>query len=286
MEPLKNNAYEALILAQTSLAASDAKTTAITNLTSPFNDLKGECGKLRNENMALREQNNSFELYSRKRNLILHGITDTDHENNTTCISTVKTFFKCNLKINATLVNGMNVENCHRLQQRHNQVSRDIIVRFQSMTDKDAVCAAKTLLRNTSYGISNKSTKTLPHFQPGKKKLPKGQASLKGDILNINGLIYTLSTIYRLQGKLHHNNFNERSNKDTLVFGGVLSEYHELSNWAPAELYYNIVKHRSIEHAYMHTMAKTFKDEDTAADIMDSPDAQSARNLMQRNGMA
>ena len=29
----------------------------------------------------------------------------------------------------------------------------------------------------------------------------------------------------------------------------------------------------------MHTMAKTFKDEDTAADIMDSPDAQSARML-------
>ena len=57
-------------------------------------------------------------------------------------------------------------------------------------------------------------------------------------------------------GKLHHNNFNERSNKDTLVFGGVFSEYPESSNWAPAELYYNGVKHKSIEHAYMHTMAK------------------------------
>ena len=153
MELVKNNAYEALTLAQTSLAASDANTAAITNLTSQFNDLKGECGKLRKENMALRDQNNSFELHSRNNNLILHGITDTDHENNTICISTVKTFFKCNLKIDATLVNGMNVENCHRLQQRHNQVSRDIIVRFQSMTDKDAVWAAKILLRNTSYGI-------------------------------------------------------------------------------------------------------------------------------------
>ena len=109
--------------------------------------------------------------------------------------------------------------------------------------------------------------------------MPKGQTLLKGDRLNINGLLYTVSTIDRLQGKLHHNNFNERSNKDTLVFGGVLSEYHELSNWAPAELYYNGVKHKSIEHAYMHTMGKTFKDEDTAADIMDSPDAQSAKML-------
>ena len=207
MELVKNNAYEALTLEQTSLAASDANTTAITNLTSQFNDLKGECGKLRKENMALREQNNSFELYSRKKNLILHGITDTYHENNTTCISTVKTFFKCILKID-----DMNVENCHRMQQRHNQVSRDIIVRFQSMTDKDAVWAAKTLLRNTSYGISEDFPKPIathqrklyPIFSQAKKKLPKGQASLKGDRLNIDGLIYTISTIDRLQGKLHH----------------------------------------------------------------------------------
>ena len=59
IEFVKNTADEALTLAQTSLAASDANTTAITNLTSQFNDLKGECGKLRKEN------------------LILHGITDT-----------------------------------------------------------------------------------------------------------------------------------------------------------------------------------------------------------------
>ena len=100
MELMKNTPDEALTLAQTSLATSDANIAAITNLMSQCNDLKGECG---------------FELYSRKQNLILHGITDTDHEN------------------------------CGRLQQRHNQVSRGIIVRFQSMTDKDAVWAAKTL---------------------------------------------------------------------------------------------------------------------------------------------
>ena len=109
--------------------------------------------------------------------------------------------------------------------------------------------------------------------------MPKGHVSLKVDRININGLIYDVSTIDRLQGKLHYNNFTERSIKDTLVFGGVLSEYHELSNWAPAELYYNGVKHKSIEHAYMHTMAKTFKDENTAASIMDAPDTQSVKML-------
>ena len=188
MELVKNNAYEALTLAQTSLAASDANTTAITNLTSQFNDLKGECRKLSRENAALREQNNSFELYSRKKNLILHGVNDTDHENNTTCISTVKTFFKCNLKIDATLVNGMKVANCHRLQQRHNQVSRDIIVRFQSMTDKDAVCAAKTLLRNTSYGIcedfpkpiATNRRKLYPIFSQAKKYCRRARHHYRG----------------------------------------------------------------------------------------------------------
>ena len=116
MELVKKTADEALTLAQISLAASDANTAAITNLTSQFNDLKGECGKLMREIAVLREQNNSFVHYSRNNNLILHGITDTDHENNTSCISTVKTFFKCILKIDATLVNGMNVGNCYRLQ--------------------------------------------------------------------------------------------------------------------------------------------------------------------------
>ena len=103
MELVKNNAYKALTLAQAFLAASDANTSAITNLASQFNALKGEYGKLRKENMALREQTIVLNSIAGK-NLILHGITDTDHENNTTCISTVKTFFKCILKIDTKMV--------------------------------------------------------------------------------------------------------------------------------------------------------------------------------------
>ena len=115
-----------------------------------------------------------------------------------------------------------------------------------------------------------------------------GKASLKGDRLNINGLVYTVSTTDR---KLHHNNFNERSKENTQVFDGVLSEYHELSNLSPAEVPYNSVKHQSLKHAYIYKMAQTFKDDDTAAVILDSPDTQSVKmlsqkvnDLMQRNG--
>ena len=86
MELLKNTADEVLTTTHTSLDTSDANTVAIINLTSQFRDLRDECVKLRKENAISREQNNRFGLYSRNKNLILHVIVDTDHENNTTYI--------------------------------------------------------------------------------------------------------------------------------------------------------------------------------------------------------
>ena len=91
---------------------------------------------------------------------------------------------------------------------------------------------AKTLLRNTSYGISEDFPKPIatnrrklyPIFSEA-KNIAEGPGIIKMRQIE-HKRFDTVSTIDRLQGKVHHNNFNERSNKDTLVFGGALSEYH------------------------------------------------------------
>lgn len=258
-----------------------------TGLKHECNVLNNECKKLRTENIALKEQSTNLEIYSRKNNVILRGITEVKDENNSMCEETVRLFLKSKLDIESVCVDAMQFQRCHRLRGRKNQHARDVIVRFRSLADKDIVWGAQSKLKMTKYGmnedfpreVANNRRKLYPIFNQARRVLPKRNVSLKGDKLNINGMIYTVSSLGRLQGVLHTSKFNEKSNDEVLVFGGVLSDYHRFSNWSPVQLTYKNVTFPTLEHAYMHTMATTFHDAEAAANILGAPDAQCAKQL-------
>ena len=88
-----------------------------------------------------------------------------------------------------------------------------------------------------------------------------------------------MTSLDRLPEKLDPRNFNEKINETTMVFGGILSEWHPFSNWFPCSLKYKNTTFKSLEHAYLHTMAKSFKDDTMATEIIKAPDAQSAKIL-------
>ena len=58
--------------------------------------------------------------------------------------------------------------------------------------------------------------------------------SLKGDKL----IPYTVTSLDRLPEKLHHRNFNEKSNEKTMVIDGILSEWHPFNKSSPCSLKY------------------------------------------------
>ena len=105
------------------------------------------------------------------------------------------------------------------------------------------------------------------------------RVSLKGDKLFLDGTQYTVQTLGLIQDDLHPQNLCEKSNENTLVFGGTLSEWHPFSNWFPLSLRYKGIIFPSLEHAYLHEMAVTFDYKNMASAILAAPDAEAAKRL-------
>ena len=55
--------------------------------------------KLKFENRTLKEQGNNIETYSRKNNIIIRGLRETENESNDQCEHMVRLFLVNNLKI-------------------------------------------------------------------------------------------------------------------------------------------------------------------------------------------
>ena len=93
----------------------------------------------------------------------------------------------------------------------------------------------------------------------------------------IRGKRYTVDNLDELDGELSMDKFNERSNDSTIVFGGMYSNFHPLSNYYQSQLLFQNRKYSSIEQAYQHQKALIFDDQATADQIMDTHDPSAAK---------
>ena len=234
----------------------------------------------------LKEQSNNLELYSRKNNIIIRGIKDSNQETQQQCETAVRDFFKIKLNIPEAKVEAMPFVRCHRLKARWRVTSRDVIVRFRDFGDRETIWSRKSELngdRNCGINedfprdIAYNRRKLYPIFHRARKS--RMSASLKGDKLVLDGTSYTVKTLGDLEGDLHPKCFSERSDGLALAFGGILSEWHTFSNWARVEVVHDGITFPTLEHAYMYTKAVTFGDTNTAKSIMTAPDAQTAKSL-------
>ena len=71
--------------------------------------------------------------------------------------------------------------------------------------------------------------------------------------------------------------FNERSNKDLLVFSGIYSNFHGFSNYFPYKIKFKNKLYCNAEQAYQHRRALIVNDLDTAAKIIVSSDPAVAK---------
>ena len=119
---------------------------AIQKLQQDFGELKTECANLKRENVVLKEQSNNLELYSRKNNIIIRGIKDSNQETEQQCETAVRQFFKIKLNIPEAMVEAMPFVRCHRLNARWRVTSRDVIVRFPDFGDRETIWSRKSEL--------------------------------------------------------------------------------------------------------------------------------------------
>ena len=242
-------------------------------------ELRKWCKKLLSESTSVQSQVNNMEPYSRRDNIIIHGVKEPAGETSVLCEKAVRQFFADQLKFSAADVAATCFVRCHRLHDRR-ATHKPIIVRFVNFCDRKHVRAKKTSITEKFVRIEEDFPKQIayyrrklfPVYAKARRTMDKKVVSLKGDNLIINGKQYTVDTLDQLSGELSMETFCQRSNDKVLVVGGIFSNYHPLSNYYKSTFVFRNQKYSSIEHGYRHVKAVFFRDESAAAHILASDD--------------
>ena len=256
LETAQNTANTALKIAEESKAIS-------LDLKEEMNKIVNYCETLKTENINLKQNVNQLDNYSRRNNLVIGGIEEKDNEQ---CENLVRTFFKDKLKLDSNSVNHMRIVGCHRLGKQfgHRGRPRSIIVRFLDYNDRHIVWMAKKNINDKTLSINEhfcgdtefKRRKLYPIYRAAKKKEKyRAKVSLIGDTLVLNNQRFYVETIGDLPDDLHPRTMCERSNKDTLVFGGMYSEFSTYSNWSKSAFTFKEKEFICIEQGYMYNKA-------------------------------
>ena len=87
----------------------------------------------------------------------------------------------------------------------------------------------------------------------------------------LNGKLFTVDDLHTFPEAINPRTLSEVRTDDTMIFGGILSEHHELSNFFRCPVSYKDRVYNSSEQAYQHAKAVLFGDTVTAEAIMSSP---------------
>ena len=188
----------------------------------------------------MKSQANSLQTYSRRDNLIIHGIPEPDKESATQCEKSVKQFFVNHLNLTDQESTDIKFIRCHRLHTTRKVSVKPIIIRFKNFQDREKVWTKKTMIKDRKLNIAEDFPKSIAYNR--RKLFPvcskarridgidKRMVSMKGDVLSVRGKKYTVDTLNELNGDLDMKHFNERSDDTTVVMGGMYSNFHPLSN--------------------------------------------------------
>ena len=158
----------------------------------------------------------------------------------------------------------------------YNFRKRPIIVRFKHYSDRDMVWRKRSLLRNKSVSLhENFATEVefrrrllYPILSSAKKSGKYERCYLNGDVLKINGKDFTVDNLCDLPKDLHPSTFGVKENDQWIVFGGIHSPYHFLSNFYHSPIAYRDIVFDDVEHAYQYAKATHFKDSDSSEKIL------------------
>ena len=278
--------------ADEALTLAKKNSAILHNFKSEFKCLQHTCDNLKQENMKLKQQTSNLESYSRRNNLLLKNVPESE-DNEITCETVVKKIMKFHLtKDNDEdnhLIDRMTFIRCHRLgaQDTNNRRVRPMIIRFNNFSDRQWIWQKRFLLKDSRFSLHENFSgdveynrrKLYPIYNAARKMEDNTRVTLNADALIINSVKYTVDTLNELPGKLHPRNFTHRANENTHVFGGLLSEFDSLSNYGRTVFTYGDIVYSSSEQAIQHSKALKFKDDLIAEKIMMSGDPSTAMQL-------
>ena len=265
---VKNVAQEALHIAKDSKLAFDGVQQQLDRMQFQF-----EC--VYEENKQLKYDIAYLDNYNRRSNIIVRGIPEKENETESMCEDLMRSFMKNKLGLDDVFIGSTKFVQCHRLGRKPNggeRWVRPIMMRFEKFGAKQTVWNARQKLANSGcimLEIFSKNTdynrnKLYPIYKHAKNyPVYAKKVSLKEDNLFVNSVKYNVDNMNNLPGDLHPKHFCSKSNATTEVFGGIMSEAHPFSNWAPSPFNYEGIMYANLEQAYMYH--KSVENNDVAA---------------------
>ena len=92
-----------------------------------------------------------METYSRRDNLVFHGISQPVYESSISCAKAVRKFMVDQLQFNEEDASAVQFVRCHRLNDNRKSQKKPVIVRFKSYSDREAFWTKKSAITSREY---------------------------------------------------------------------------------------------------------------------------------------
>ena len=232
-----------------------------------FKKMDQELNHVKLENKMLREKLIKQELFTRKNNLRIWGVTVSKNED-------IEEKVLNKLKESGIDIVSGNIERIHFTGPLTQNRQRPIIMKLQSFKDKQAIIDKKSSLRAMGINISDDYPKEVlvrreiivPTFFKALEVCPELNPKLRVDSFILGGKEYTVDNIMDIEPqKLHPENVFTPSAGGVTAF---FTKNSPLSNFFPATFQYDDQQFHSSEQCFIYQKAKLFGDGEAASRIL------------------
>ena len=255
-------------------------TSLITEVLSLKESLKNKQFESDEQASIISDLKNSIdknESYSRRDNLIFTGFNiHKDDKRQCSDILREDVFIK-HLSMSKQEADSVKFVRCHFLSKKPGMSRVSLIARFESYQDRTVVWnkrrSVKDLFISEDFPIeiNKRRNKLRPILKEASKHSQYAHCiSLKADKLLFNGELLTVDDIHQLPVEINPRTISEVRTAEVLLFGGINSDRHELSNFYQCPIEYKKKQFNCVEQAYQHSKAVHFGDLKSAAAILRS----------------
>lgn len=237
-----------------------------------FSALKQEMKEIKAENRYLKQRINDQENYSRRDNLEIAGVPETQGES---CEQLCMKIFQ-----EMGISHPVPMVRCHRNGKPKENFTRPILIRLRNYSDREEIMKKKSNLKGRNIYINEdlcldskrRRDNLVPLLKELKKTDPK--TSFRGDKILHKGRLYDEAAVKDMPIDTH--GACTKSDNNVTLFAGKFSK---LSNLHPCQIEVDGQQWNSVEHFIQYQKAKAAEQHDMAIRIRNAEDATEALQL-------
>ena len=183
------------------------------------------------------------------------------------------------MNIDNDVASAIKFVRCHFLDRKNAEPRSTIIVRFESFRDRSLIWNKRRAMGQSGIymtedfasDVSRRRNKLRPILQAASRLSEfEHSISIRGDKLCLNGKLYSVDKLHDIPAPINPKTLSEKRFQRVLVFGGINSEYHELSNFYQCRFTFRNIVFNCVEQSYQYFKAIMFGDQRTARLILTS----------------